>query len=212
MWDVRIQELDLSEKSEETVLRAAGPPERIGENAVPDAEVVLRVLDETKILRTNSNAKVEVALSDILQRHLVQNGLKPLVITANESQLVVESESLINHCTTAPVDWSACTDAALGSASVDLYLDKSHYEVGETPVLELVLVNNGDGDLCRVWLRISFGAWRQVVFIGKVKSRELVKRSISLKPFAFEDSVRVEFFEERGGVPVPQTIKVSAGR
>lgn len=186
IWSVEIQEIDRKTEEPETVLRPLGPPQATGDVPVPGIDVDVRALQEVLPVRTDASGTAEVPLKPFVLRHLNQNGLVPLEVTAGEARATLEPPDLVSFFSQA--DWSRAQGAPEGEASADVDLDQQ--------ALEITLVNNGEGDLTQLWIRVS---GQEPIFVGRVKPHELVTRRIPVDG----PEVTVEFFEERGCVPQP---------
>jgi hypothetical protein len=183
-WSIDVKEIDRKTEEPETVLRTLGPPQVVADAPVAGIDVDVKALNEVLTVRTDAQGVADVPILPLLRRHLKQEGLIPLTIFAGEATLVLDPAAIVGFF--APVDWSSAGSAPRGSASADVDLDGR--------VVEIALVNNGEGDLTRFWIRVS---GQPPVFIGRVKPRQLIKRRIPVGG----SEVIVEFFEERGCAP-----------
>lgn len=227
-WEIRQEDVERAEGEKEEILRRLGPARILESRNVPGVPIRVRFLDHasgglTLEGRTGRDGTARFNLQAVVREHVLQAGLKPIrmQIEAGEGKgrRIIESglgeKELVAAYQGSSIDWSVGAVKGRGDPAADVYLNKLRFERGETPVLELSLVNRGRGPLYRFWARVTSSAFpgrTKPLFVGRVAPGQVVDRSIELwelpagmEPGEYE--VRVEFREYRGDVPEPRTIR-----
>lgn len=234
-WEIVMDEYDRSTPGQESPIRALGPPTVVEEVAAPGVPIRLRLRVRTlhgrlegEVIHTASavtgpDGRAIFDLEQVVRRHILERGLEPILIDvqggAEGEALKLEGwlreDELLAAYQGAAVDWKVGDDGGAGRAEFDAFFDKQEYVPGDTPVVELSLINRGSGPLYRLWARVTSDHAPDGVrplFVGRVAPGQVVDRYLKLWPVQAEHvgkkiQVRIEFREHAGRVPPPKTLE-----
>lgn len=228
-WEIAMDEYDRSTPGQETPIRALGPPTVVEDVPAPGVPISLRLRVRTLRGRlegevihnessvTGPDGRALFDLENVVRRHILERGLEPILIdvqggTDREPVRLegwLREDELLAAYQGAAVDWRAGEEGEPGRAEFDAFLDKREYAPGETPVVELSLINRGTGPLFRLWARVTSDHAPdgvRPIFVGRVAPGQVVDRYLKLWPVEAEHAgrkvqVRIEFREHAGRVP-----------
>jgi len=236
-WEIELEEFDRETPGVETPVREIGPPTVVEEGPAHDLDLTVRLriktlqgriegeVIRTLAARTDADGRATVDLEAIVREHILQRGLEPILVEVQgggerepiRAEAWLRDDELLAAYQGAAVDWKVGVDAGRGKGQLDLFLDKREYTPGETPVLELSLINRGDGPMYRLWARVTTDCAPDAVrplFVGRAAPGQVVDRYLKLWPIAPEHvgkrfKVQVEFREHGGAAPAARTLEFS---
>jgi hypothetical protein len=234
-WEIEMDEYDRATPGQESPIRALGPPTVVEEGAAAGVPIELRLRVRTLRGRlegevihaasavTGPDGRATFNLETVVREHILGRGLEPILVhvqggTDREPVMLegwLRDDELLAAYQGAAVDWKVGEDGGAGKPQFDAFLDKREYAVGETPVIELSLINRGSGPLYRLWARVTSDHAPDGVrplFVGRVSPGQVVDRFLKLWPIEAEHEgkkfqVRIEFREHAGSVPAAKVLE-----